>query len=101
MAHTIDCPPRPLELLPAAPLAEGRPTSVGIVEDNAGLRCSLVRLISHTPGMCCAGSWSDGPSALAQLPALKPKVVLMDINIPGMSGIDARRGSSSFVRRPR
>ena len=88
MAHSIDCPPRPQESLPAAPPADGKPTSVGIVEDNAGLRRSLVRLISHTPGMYCVGSWSDGPSALAQLPSLKPNVVLMDINIPGMSGIE-------------
>ncbi len=87
MAHSIDHPSKPLEPPVALPAA-GQPISVGIVEDNDGLRRSLVRLISHTPGMCCVGSWSEGKSALAQLPALKPDVVLMDINIPGMSGIE-------------
>jgi len=87
MAHSIDDPFQPSESGAPRP-AEERPTSVGIVEDNDGLRRSLLRLISHTPGMCCVGSWSEGKSALAQLPALKPDVVLMDINIPGMSGIE-------------
>lgn len=64
-----------------------RVTTVGIVEDKRGLRESYVRLIRHAPGMICVGSWADGKSALAQLPALKPNVVLMDINMPGMSGI--------------
>ena len=73
---------------PSLPPVAGRPTTVGIVEDNAGLRRSLVRLISHTPGMSCAGAWAEGKLALAQLPVLKPDVVLMDINIPGMDGID-------------
>ena len=86
MAHSIDCPPKPAES--STPPAVGRSTSVGIVEDNTGLRRSLVRLISHTSGMICVGSWSEGKSALAQLPALNPDVVLMDINIPGMDGIE-------------
>lgn len=87
MAHSIDYPAQPPE--PPAPLpAKGRPTSVGIVEDNDGLRRSLLRLISHTPGMCCVGAWAEGQTALAQLPALKPDVVLMDINLPGLSGIE-------------
>ena len=62
--------------------------TVGIVEDKRGLRESYVRLIDHAPGMSCIGSWPNGKSALAQLPALRPDVVLMDINMPGMSGIE-------------
>ncbi len=77
-----------LDSTPQTLPAMGRSTSVGIVEDNAGLRRSLVRLISHTSGMSCVGAWSEGTSALAELPALKPNVVLMDINLPGMSGIE-------------
>jgi len=88
MAQTIDLPQNSLAAQAFTLPTAGKPTSVGIVEDNPGLRRSLVRLISHTPGMCCVGSWSEGKSALAQLPALKPDVVLMDINIPGMSGIE-------------
>jgi DNA-binding NarL/FixJ family response regulator len=88
MAQCLDNLPKNSATATAVPAVAGRLTSVGIVEDSAGLRRSLVRLISHTPGLCCIGSWSEGKSALAQLPALKPDVVLMDINIPGMDGIE-------------
>ena len=63
-------------------------TRVAIVEDNSGLRHSLQRVLNHAPGMKCVGAWADGHSALKQMPILKPDVVLMDINLPGMSGIE-------------
>jgi DNA-binding NarL/FixJ family response regulator len=63
-------------------------TSVAVVEDNVGLRRSLVRLVSRAPGFRCVGSWVDGESALRELPYALPDVVLMDINLPGMSGIE-------------
>jgi len=66
----------------------GRMTSVGVVEDDAGLRRSFTRLITHAPGLRSIGSWADGKTALTEMPALKPDVVLMDINMPGMSGIE-------------
>ena len=87
MAHASASPVKTGESSSAAS-PPGRPTRVGIVEDNAGLRRSLVRLVSHAAGMCCIGAWPEGASALAQLPALQPDVVLMDINMPGMSGIE-------------
>lgn len=65
-----------------------QPARVAIVEDNSGLRHSLQRVLNHAPGMKCVGAWADGQSALKQLPTLKPDVVLMDINLPGMSGIE-------------
>ena len=68
--------------------APGRPIGVAVVEDNSGLRRTLTRLISHAPGLRCVGAWPDGESALAEMPALKPDVVLMDINLPGVSGIE-------------
>jgi DNA-binding NarL/FixJ family response regulator len=70
------------------PARAGEATSVAIVEDNAGLRRSLERLLSHAPGLRCVGAWADGESALAQLSELKPDVVLMDIHLPGISGIE-------------
>jgi DNA-binding NarL/FixJ family response regulator len=49
---------------------------------------SLQRLLTHAPGIKCVGVWGCGEEALIQLPALHPDVVLMDINLPGMSGIE-------------
>jgi DNA-binding NarL/FixJ family response regulator len=73
---------------PAQPASEDEVTTVGVVEDNAGLRRSLQRLLSRVPGLRCVGAWADGETALARLEELPPDVVLMDINLPGMSGIE-------------
>lgn len=62
--------------------------SVSIVEDDRKTRESLVALLGEAPGVRLLGMYSSGEAALAALPAEKPEVVLMDINLPGMSGID-------------
>lgn len=72
----------------AVTAAGGGILRVGIVEDNAGLRRGFMRLVNHAPGMACAGAWAEAESALAQLPALQADVVLMDIHLPAMSGIE-------------
>lgn len=87
MADTLISPTRTPESIATAPASAGQ-IGVAVVEDNPGIRRSLTRLISHTPGMCCVGSWADGKTALTQMPALKPDVVLMDIQMPGISGIE-------------
>ena len=61
---------------------------VAVVEDNPGLRRSLERLLRRAPGLLCVGAWPDGESALAHVADLQPDVVLMDINLPAMSGIE-------------
>jgi RNA polymerase sigma factor (sigma-70 family) len=65
--------------------------TVSIVEDDARVRESLAGLISRAPGFECVSSYSTGEEALADIPKKKPEVVLMDINLPGMSGIDCVR----------
>lgn len=87
MAHAANSPVRTSETFLPAP-APGGMIGVAVVEDNPGLRRSLMRLISHAPGMRCVGAWSEGKSALVEMPAHQPNVVLMDINMPGMSGIE-------------
>lgn len=61
---------------------------VAIIEDNRGLQESLSVLVSGTPGYTFVGAFSDAESALEAMPSLHPDVILMDINLPGMSGIE-------------
>jgi DNA-binding NarL/FixJ family response regulator len=65
--------------------------AVSIVEDNAALRESVAALIGGSPGFRCASTHSTAEDALARLPAARPDVVLMDINLPGKSGVECVR----------
>jgi DNA-binding NarL/FixJ family response regulator len=62
--------------------------TVSIVEDDAPAREILADWIRRAQGFRCAGVHGSGESALATLPGEKPTVVLMDINLPGISGIE-------------
>jgi DNA-binding NarL/FixJ family response regulator len=64
---------------------------VAVVEDEEALRASLVSLLNHTPGFCCVGEFSDGRSAVEGLPSLRADVILMDIQLPRMRGIECTR----------
>jgi len=64
------------------------PITVAIVEDNRGTREGLVELLGRAPNLHCVGAWGSGEDAVRELPSHKPKVVLMDINLPGMSGVE-------------
>ncbi len=72
------------------PLPKAAPgqITVGIVEDDAIIRNSLIKLVGNTPGFSCVGACSSGEEAIERLPALKPQVVLMDIHLPRASGIE-------------
>ncbi|HXU78205.1 MAG TPA: response regulator transcription factor [Methylomirabilota bacterium] len=61
---------------------------VSIVEDSRGTRESLSELIGRAPGLRCVGAHANGEQALQSIPQEIPDVVLMDINLPGMSGIE-------------
>jgi DNA-binding NarL/FixJ family response regulator len=65
--------------------------TISVVEDNAELRESLVRFLSGSPGFRLVSAYPDAEQALAQLPKEKPAVVLMDINLPRMNGIECVR----------
>jgi DNA-binding NarL/FixJ family response regulator len=64
------------------------PISVSIVEDSRGTRESLSELLKRSPGLRCVGAYANGEQALREMPDHLPDVVLMDINLPGMSGIE-------------
>ena len=51
----------------------------------------LKEMIQRLPGLSCAGAFPDAEQALAALPGLMPEVVLMDINLPGMNGVECVR----------
>ena len=62
--------------------------NVAIVEDSAGVRENWAKLLAATPGFRCVAACESGEAALKRFPAARPNVVLMDINLPGMSGIE-------------
>ena len=62
-------------------------TTVAIVEDNAVMRKSFGQWIDASPGFRCVFGCATAEEAVAEIPRLKPDVVLMDINLPGESGI--------------
>src|SRR5690349_3329024 len=61
---------------------------VAIVEDDAGVRESIAALITGTHGFRCVSAFPNAEVALKNLPREWPDVVLMDINLPDISGID-------------
>jgi DNA-binding NarL/FixJ family response regulator len=65
--------------------------TVGIVEDDAVLRSTLTRLVDETPNLRCVAACASGEEALQKIPALAPNVVLMDLNLPQMSGTECIR----------
>src|SRR5208282_5587713 len=65
--------------------------AVSIVEDDEPVRSMLADWIQQTRGFRCTSKHASAESALAALPAEKPAVVLMDINLPGISGIECVR----------
>jgi DNA-binding NarL/FixJ family response regulator len=67
------------------------PLRIAFVEDDDRLRADFVRLIDTSGDMCCVGAYPSAEAALAELASQAPDVVLMDINLPGMSGIDGVR----------
>jgi len=62
--------------------------SVSIVEDSHGTRESLKELLRRTPGLRCVGAHANAEDALRLIPSENPDVALVDINLPGMSGIE-------------
>jgi DNA-binding NarL/FixJ family response regulator len=62
--------------------------TVSIVEDDASVRKILASWLRHAKNFGCTSEFARAENALKQLPADKPDVVLMDINLDGMTGID-------------
>lgn len=65
--------------------------TVATVEDQRGIRDELVALLEETPGVRCSGAYRSMEEALHGFAREAPDVALMDIGLPGMSGIDGIR----------
>jgi len=61
---------------------------VALVEDDARIRLVLTEVVNAAKDCQCVGAYPTGASAVAMLPALKPDVILLDINLPDISGVD-------------
>jgi DNA-binding NarL/FixJ family response regulator len=66
-------------------------TSVAIVEDNNDFRASLALYLDEAPGYRCVCACSTAEEALQKIPKVMPDVVLMDIHLPNLSGVDCAR----------
>lgn len=67
------------------------PIAVAVVEDHPDLRKSLALILAATPGYSCVGSYEQCEELLNELPGIDPQVILMDLGLPGMSGIEGIR----------
>lgn len=74
--------------------------TVAIVEDDARIRRSLAAMLGTADDIECVAQCASAEDALAKLPALQPRVVFMDINLPGMSGVECVRGLAALEPKP-
>src|SRR5581483_5368413 len=64
------------------------PIKVAVVEDNRGTRESLSELLGRSERLRCVCAFANGEEALKDMPGHAADVVLMDINLPGMTGVE-------------
>ena len=67
-----------------------RPVAVLIVDDQAFFRSAAQAVLAVMPGFAAVGEACSGEEAVARVEELAPELVLMDIHLPGISGIEAR-----------
>jgi DNA-binding NarL/FixJ family response regulator len=65
--------------------------SVSVVDDESSLSQSIALFVNGSPGFRCVSTFPSGEEALARLPSQWPDVILMDIHLTGMSGIECVR----------
>ena len=80
---------KPIPNTPAS--AKGGCIRVAIVDDDERIRGNFARIVDGFPGCECVGDFSSGKDALAGIRENPPDVMLMDINMPEMSGIECAR----------
>ena len=69
-----------------------------VVDDQPGFRAALRALLDRTPGFAIAGEASTGEEGVEAAVLLDPDLVLMDVNLPGISGIELVVGEANGKR---
>jgi len=70
---------------------------ISIVDDDNKLRANIARTVNRFPGCSCVGQFHSGQDALLGVVETQPDIVLMDINMPGMNGIECVRKLKSAL----
>lgn len=73
------------------PLPVGGAITIALVEDDSQIRAGLQAIIDEEDGLRCVGSFASAEEALIEISQLRPKVVIMDVNLGGMNGIECVR----------
>ena len=74
--------------------------TVALVEDDPRIRRSLAAMLATAHDIECAGQFASAEEALQEIPLLKPRVVFMDINLSGLSGVECVRGLAALEPKP-
>ena len=73
------------------------PVRIALVEDDPQLTATLRRIIARAEDLECIACSASGEAAHTELPPLAPDIILMDLNLPGISGIEATRGLNQLL----
>lgn len=76
------------------------PVSVLIVDDHESFRRAAASVVAATEGFILAGTAGSGEESVAAAELLRPDLVLMDVNLPGIDGIEAARLLRAGSSRP-
>jgi DNA-binding NarL/FixJ family response regulator len=74
--------------------------TIAIVEDDAAVRASMLKILDDAPNCKCVGAFSNGEEALLGIPKLKPQVVLMDVSLTVMDGVECVRQLAKLMELP-
>lgn len=76
---------------PPAPPSPVQGLKLAIIEDDRRFRDQILDWCARTPSVTCVGAFANGEAALRDLPDRQPDVILVDLNLPGISGVETIR----------